>query len=41
MQAIALAADLDEMSVVHEPVEERGDRRCVAEHLGPVIQRPI
>ena len=41
MEAIALPADLDEVAMVHEPVEEGSDGRRVAEHLGPVLEGPV
>src|SRR3977135_3259113 len=41
MEAIGLAAEFDEMAVMHEPIEERGDGRSIAEHLRPVFQRSV
>ena len=41
MKAVALAADLDQMRVVHEPIEECGNCRSVAEELGPVVERAV
>lgn len=36
MKPVALAADLDEVTVVHQTIEECGDRWRVAEELGPM-----
>jgi len=41
VQTVALAADLDQMRVVHEPIEECGNGRSVAEELGPVVERAV
>jgi len=41
MQTVALATHLDEMSVMHEPIEERRDRRSVTEQFRPVLQRAV
>ena len=41
VQAIALAANFDEVAVVHEPIEKRGHCRCIAEDFRPVIERAV
>ncbi len=41
VKAVALAADLDQMGVVHEPIKECGNGRSVAEELGPVVERAV
>ena len=41
MEAIALAAHVDEIAMVHEAIEERSDRRGISEELWPVIQRAV
>ncbi len=41
VQAIALAADLDEMAVVHQAVEKRRHRRGVAEDLRPIPEGAV
>ena len=41
MEAKALAADLDEVAVMHEPIEECRDGRCVTEEFGPVLDRSV
>jgi len=41
MEAIALAAYLDEVAVVHEAIEEGRDGRCIAKELRPILQRSV
>ena len=39
VKAVAFAADLDEMAVVHQAIEECGDCRRVAEEFRPIFER--
>jgi len=41
MKAVTLAANLDQVRVVHEPVEERCNGGRIAEELWPIVERPI
>jgi hypothetical protein len=41
MQTVALATHLDEMPVMHEPIEEGRDRGSVTEQLRPVLERTV
>jgi hypothetical protein len=41
LQPPALALELEEVAVMHQAVEERGDQDDVAEQLAPVIERAV
>ena len=41
VQAITLAADLEQVPMMHESIEERGNGGGVAEVFGPVFERSI
>ena len=41
VKPIALTPNLDEVRVVHEPVEKRRNGRRVTKELGPVVEGPI
>jgi hypothetical protein len=41
VQAVALTPNLDEVRMVHQSIEKCRNRRCVAEELGPIVERAV
>ena len=41
VKAVAFTADLDEVRVMHQAIEEGCNRRRIAEELGPVVEWSI
>ncbi len=41
VEPIAFAAHLDEVAMMHEPIEKCGDGGCIAEELGPIFERAV